>query len=411
MPTIEVEQVSKKYTITHKKNGYLTLRDTIAEIAQKPFQKDKAKEDFWALKNISFSVEEGEAVGIIGSNGAGKSTLLKILSQITYPTTGKIILKGKVSSLLEVGTGFNQELTGRENIFLNGAILGMTKKEIHAKFDDIVGFAGIEKFLDTPVKHYSSGMYVRLAFAVVAHLETDILLVDEVLAVGDYEFQKKCLGKMDEVQKSNGRTILFVSHNLGAIQSLCHKCILLENGNLKNIGEPKIIVREYLNKNFNIAQSLNLRDIPRLEGLGEKIKISNCTLLNQTQQKTQTLLFGEQFSVEIEAIAQSDQYKLSLGLRIETNDGIMITGPLSQDSNVFFECRKDSHLRVRATFQSFILIPGYYWITLSIRQQGTIIDQIVCARNFTVSSGIYGNIKYHSGTWGYVYTSPLWQTV
>jgi len=221
-PIITVKNISKKYNITHQQGGYVALRDVLANVAKRPFSflKHKAKvvvgkekkEEFWALKNISFTVEKGEAVGIIGANGAGKSTLLKILSKITPPTKGEITFKGRMSSLLEVGTGFHPELTGRENIFLNGAILGMTKKEIANKFDDIVAFSGVGKFLDMQVKRYSSGMSVRLAFAVAAHLEPDILVVDEVLAVGDAEFQKKCLGKMDEVTKEAGRTIIFVSH-------------------------------------------------------------------------------------------------------------------------------------------------------------------------------------------------------
>jgi len=222
-PIIEVKNLGKKYNITHRLGGYIALRDVITNAFKSPlkFLKRKTKrflgretkEEFWALENICFSVNQGEAIGIIGANGAGKSTLLKILTGITPPTTGEAILRGKVASLLEVGTGFHPELTGRENILLNGAILGMPQKEIIKKFDKIVEFSGVSKFLDTPVKYYSSGMYVRLAFSVAAHMEPDILLVDEVLAVGDAEFQKKCLGKMDEVTKTAGRTILFVSHN------------------------------------------------------------------------------------------------------------------------------------------------------------------------------------------------------
>ena len=212
-PIIEVRNIGKKYNISHMQGGYVALRDVVANVFKNPFSflKSKAKqaagleqkEEFWALKNISFSVRRGEVVGVVGANGAGKSTLLKILTQITPPTEGEIILRGRVGSLLEVGTGFHPELTGRENIFLNGAILGMKKTEIQKRFDEIVAFSGIEKFLDTPVKFYSSGMYVRLAFSVAAHMEPDILLVDEVLAVGDAEFQKKCLGKMDEITKKN----------------------------------------------------------------------------------------------------------------------------------------------------------------------------------------------------------------
>jgi len=254
---ITIKNLGKKYNITHQRGGYVALRDVLTNIFKNPFKfaKHKAKqiagletkEEFWALKDINFEVAQGEVIGIIGANGAGKSTLLKILTGITPPTEGEIIMRGKVASLLEVGTGFHPELTGRENIFLNGAILGMTKKEIARKFDEIVTFSGIEKFLDTPVKYYSSGMYVRLAFSVAAHMEPDILLVDEVLAVGDAEFQKKCLGKMEEVTQGKGRTILFVSHNMAAIERLCRKTILLENSKVRMVGKTEKVIAEYLN--------------------------------------------------------------------------------------------------------------------------------------------------------------------
>ena len=254
-PIIEIKNISKKYNITHQRGGYIALRDVLMGIIKSPFSflKTKArqvvgfekKEEFWALKDISFNVNRGEVVGIIGANGAGKSTLLKILSQITPPTEGEIILRGRVGSLLEVGTGFHPELTGRENIFLNGAILGMKKREIAKKFDEIVEFAGIGKFLDTPVKYYSSGMYVRLAFSVAAHMEPDILIIDEVLAVGDAEFQKKCLGKMSEITKKEGRTILFVSHNLEAIRKMCSHCILLDKGKIAFKGNTEDTLAVY----------------------------------------------------------------------------------------------------------------------------------------------------------------------
>lgn len=239
---ISVENLSKKYIIGHQKQArHSTLRDVLADSAKQltnklrhPFAApadDPTHEEFWALNDVSFDIKQGDRVGIIGRNGAGKSTLLKILSRITEPTSGKISIKGRVASLLEVGTGFHPELSGRENIYLNGAILGMSKAEIKNKFDEIVAFAEVERFLDTPVKRYSSGMYVRLAFAVAAHLEPEILIVDEVLAVGDAQFQKKCMGKMESVS-SEGRTILFVSHNIGSVRNLCNRAILLQQGSL-----------------------------------------------------------------------------------------------------------------------------------------------------------------------------------
>lgn len=246
---IRVNHLGKKYVLGGPQEKYFTIRDVITNSLKAParlFQKSPPVEGFWALKDCSFEIEQGEVVGIIGRNGAGKSTLLKILSRITAPTEGIVELHGRVGSLLEVGTGFHPELTGRENIYLSGSILGMKRREIDAKLDDIVKFSEIEKFLDTPVKRYSSGMYVRLAFAVAAHLEPEILLVDEVLAVGDAAFQKKCLGKMADIA-DEGRTVLFVSHNMNAIEQLCSHCILIENGHIKERGsDVNRIIRSYL---------------------------------------------------------------------------------------------------------------------------------------------------------------------
>lgn len=268
-PIITVKGISKKYNINHQQGGYIALRDIITNAFKNPFSflKTKTKEIlgvetkeiFWALKDINFEVNKGEVIGIIGRNGAGKSTLLKILSQITPPTTGEIRINGTVGSLLEVGTGFHPELTGRENIFLNGSILGMKKKDIIRKFDEIVKFADIEKFLDTPVKYYSSGMYVRLAFSVAAHMETDILIIDEVLAVGDAEFQKKCLGKMNDITKEEERTILFVSHNMEAVEQLCKKCILLKDGQISKIGETDKIIESYQESSTDKKREINMR--------------------------------------------------------------------------------------------------------------------------------------------------------
>lgn len=248
-PIVKINNISKSYIISHD-NSYNTIRDSVSSFVKKPFQifskkkNKKTKEKFWALKDINLNIYKGERVGIIGNNGAGKSTLLKILSQITSPDTGSIELNGRVASLLEVGTGFHPELSGRENIFLNGAILGMKRAEIISKFDEIVEFSEIEKFIDTPVKRYSSGMFVRLAFSVAAHLEPEILIVDEVLAVGDADFQKKCLGKMKSVSE-HGRTVIFVSHNLNAIASLCNKCIVLEKGEKKIESETTKAINYY----------------------------------------------------------------------------------------------------------------------------------------------------------------------
>lgn len=296
---VEVKNLSKRYTIGQKER-YLTLRDLFVKAAKAPINLAKGKkfakkEQFWALKDVNFEVKEGEVVGIIGRNGAGKSTLLKILSRITEPTEGEVKLNGRVSSLLEVGTGFHPELTGRENIYLNGAILGMRKKEIDEKFDEIVEFSGVEKFLDMPVKRYSSGMQVRLAFSIAAHLEPDILIIDEVLAVGDAEFQKKCLGKMDQVTKEAGRTILFVSHDMGAVQRLCKKTILLEDGKVVMYDETEKVVSYYMS-NINKGSSIYNYE----NDLSKEVKITSVKIKNESKEIKGTLKIDESFEIEIE---------------------------------------------------------------------------------------------------------------
>jgi homopolymeric O-antigen transport system ATP-binding protein len=286
MSVIAVENLSKKYIISHQtQERYVALRDVLANGAKRIINKlqhplvvknDAKHEEFWALREINFEIQQGDRVGIIGRNGAGKSTLLKILSRITEPTSGKISIKGRVASLLEVGTGFHPELTGRENIYLNGAILGMSQAEIKKKFDEIVAFAEVEKFLDTPVKRYSSGMYVRLAFAVAAHLESEILVVDEVLAVGDMSFQKKCMGKMEEVGK-DGRTVLFVSHNMAMISNLCQKGVVLKHGEILFQGEMSTAVLAYYEDNHIGDKSYNR---------GSKYESENVALLSAEILKT-----------------------------------------------------------------------------------------------------------------------------
>ncbi len=277
---IRVENLSKKYAITHQQDSYKTFRGAITDAANSLVrainprankEKQSNREEFWALNDVSFEIQQGDRIAIIGRNGAGKSTLLKILSRITEPTTGKISISGRVASLLEVGTGFHPELTGKENIFLNGAILGMSRIEIQRKFDEIVAFAEIEKFLDTPVKRYSSGMYVRLAFAVAAHLEPEILIVDEVLAVGDAQFQKKCLGKMQDVSTNEGRTVLFVSHNMDAVQRLCSQCVMLEHGRVIAQGSTESILVNYMSNSLKASPNkwIDVSQVSRQMGTGE----------------------------------------------------------------------------------------------------------------------------------------------
>ncbi len=333
-PIIEIKNVSKRYRITHERGGYIALRDVLMTIIRKPFaflkQKTKSiaglnkKEDFWALKDINFSIMPREIVGIIGHNGAGKSTLLKILSQITPPTEGEITMRGTVGSLLEVGTGFHPELTGRENIFLNGAILGMGHKEIVNKFNKIVEFAGIDKFLDTPVKYYSSGMYVRLAFSVAAHMEPDILLVDEVLAVGDAEFQKKCLGKMEELTRKDGRTIIFVTHNMAAIEQLCNRCILIENGKIKKDStDVSQTTKEYLNGNRTTTESIWVNSNNEFENpffTPTKIYISN----NDGNLETSPIRNDSDLNICIEARAGEIDPSLTIGYALYSEDNNLL---------------------------------------------------------------------------------------
>lgn len=298
-PIVEINHLSKKYQLGQT-NPYLTLRDSMMNVISSPkslFQKNSRgldEDEFWALKDVSMEVKQGEVVGIIGPNGSGKSTLLKILSQITPPTEGEVILRERVGSLLEVGSGFHPELTGRENIYLNGAILGMSRAEVNRKFSEIVAFSGIEKFLDTPVKRYSSGMYVRLAFSVAAHLDPEILLIDEVLAVGDVEFQKKCLNRIGEVSKS-GRTVLFVSHNLDVIRNICSKAIYLEKGKTVSLGDTDKVVSQYL-KNLSDSKrsSIKFSETPN-----RNVQIKSIRLLDHRGKNSTEFNNSKPFYIEI----------------------------------------------------------------------------------------------------------------
>jgi lipopolysaccharide transport system ATP-binding protein len=322
-PIIKIENLSKQYRLGPSSDPYATLRETFHKIARSPLkflpgrQPDET-EWFWALRDISFEVEPGEVVGIIGRNGAGKSTLLKILSRITEPTKGKVELYGRVGSLLEVGTGFHPELTGRENVYLNGAILGMKRSEVAKKFDEIVEFAEIEKFLDTPVKKYSSGMYVRLAFAVAAHLEPEILIVDEVLAVGDFAFQKKCLGKMNK-SASEGRTILFVSHSIAAVRKFCNRAILLNDGNIKKIGDVDSVLKTYIETGISSQQvyELPLPKEKNLLGFAHKL-----TIEDENGNSVSSIPVGKPWQVRINFTITKGLEHLIIGLGLLTSEEV-----------------------------------------------------------------------------------------
>ena len=342
---ITVENVGKRYTLRHKVNGerYTALRDVIARGAVVPFRaigkrmraliglngshppvsahppSNDTVENFWALRGVSFEVKQGDVLGIIGRNGAGKSTLLKILSRITEPTEGRIRIKGRVASLLEVGTGFHPELTGRENIYLNGSILGMSRAEIKAKFDEIVAFAEVERFLDTPVKRYSSGMYVRLAFAIAAHLEPEILIVDEVLAVGDAEFQKKCLGKMQEVASRQGRTVLFVSHQIGAIRRLCTAACLLKRGQTEGITSVDAAVNEYSSSIKQSSFDLDFSGIARKHDWGQSAKILRVRIAPES-----SFQYGEPLDLIFTIECHSPIRNAMVGMGFDSLDGYRV---------------------------------------------------------------------------------------
>jgi len=327
-PAIRAENLGKKYRLRHQQEGrrYKTLRDALTSAPKRWMSRQSpgnvaqsAAEDFWALKDVSFEIPQGEAVGIIGRNGAGKSTLLKLLSRITEPTTGRIEIDGRIASLLEVGTGFHPELTGRENIYLNGAILGMTRAEIKGRFDEIVTFAEVEKFLDTPVKHYSSGMYMRLAFAVAAHLEPEILIVDEVLAVGDAAFQKRCLGRMSQVS-TQGRTVLFVSHNMGAITSLCRTALWLNGGRVVRSGPTREVVDEYLAADADTqAAAIDLSTIRRGGDHGRKLKIERLEWLSNLP-----LQHGERIVARLHFRVTETVEDVSVGIGFSTLEGVRL---------------------------------------------------------------------------------------
>jgi lipopolysaccharide transport system ATP-binding protein len=366
---IRIEGLSKLYHLSALE-GYNSLRDTLSNTARSTlaffrsptdFAKKRriaAEEHVWALKDISFEVKQGEVLGIIGHNGAGKTTLLRILSRITMPTYGYADIRGRIGSLLEVGTGFHPELTGRENIYLNGAILGMKRAEIRKNFDGIVGFSGVEKFIDTPVKHYSSGMHVRLAFSVAAHLEPEILLIDEVLAVGDVEFQKRCLGKMDEISKG-GRTILFVSHNMGAVGMMCSRVACLEKGKVADIGKPDEMITQYLN-----AAALGFSQ----SGVGSKdLHIEKVVLKDGQGNPKSNFHPGDDICIEIHYHAEHPLKKPYFWLGISGPYGLILGG------NMMFDGHRPDVLEgkgvLACTFRQVPLLPQFYSITLGAREQ------------------------------------------
>jgi homopolymeric O-antigen transport system ATP-binding protein len=405
-PIIEVRNISKEYRLGGSRRHNDSFREVLLSKFRRPLEiltgtpaNRKHDEHFWALRDVSFDVQQGEVVGIIGRNGAGKSTLLKILSRITDPSSGSISLRGRLASLLEVGTGFHPELTGRENIFLNGAILGMRKAEIKARFDEIVAFSEIEKFLDTPVKHYSSGMYVRLAFAVAAHLNPEVLIVDEVLAVGDMAFQKKCLGKMSEVSRG-GRTVLFVSHNMAAVESLCQRGIVLEQGQMVFNGTAKEAVEQYL----AIAQSgaagpqahtVDLTEAPRRSRLSSGRLLSKLEFVTDGDQPlTGGLPLGDGLKIRVHFTLQNPTEGFDVGLGFNN-----VYGQRVFTAHSWFEPDRPhgSHVGPQifvCDIPSFTLLPGDYtlrvWLDVG-RAEADLVDD--AARITVLPTDYYGTGK------------------
>ena len=403
---IKVENLGKKYIIGHQKQrGGATLRDTMTHTARGIWQRVRHPlspnresidlEELWALKDVNFEVQQGERLGIIGPNGAGKSTLLKILSRITEPTTGKVRIKGRVSSLLEVGTGFHPELTGRENIFLNGAILGMTQWEIRQKFDEIVAFSELEKFLDTPVKRYSSGMYVRLAFAIAAHLEPKILIVDEVLAVGDASFQKKCLGKMGEVA-GEGRTVLFVSHNMVAVKKLCPRAVLLDKGRIARTGTTAEVVNTYINTGHrqkagqDISPEMHSHYPPPLE-------VYRVEILNSKERINDTLLIDEFFSIRLFYRIRDPQRSYRIGVMFRSQDEVPLASTTCADGGKpFLKGKQDEQYSILLKVQN-VLVAGNYALDVVTRQTDLKIVDTVSKINLTVAPVSVGAPNYGGG--------------
>lgn len=416
-PIIQVENLGKKFRLHHQhKERYTTLRDTLARKVKALVNPSRntanfnADEDFWALRDVSFEVKHGDVVGIIGRNGAGKSTLLKVLSRITEPTTGRITLNGRVASLLEVGTGFHPELTGRENIFLNGAILGMRKDEIKAKFDEIVAFAEVEKFLDTPVKRYSSGMYVRLAFAVAAHLEPEILVVDEVLAVGDADFQKKCLGKMQDVSRQSGRTVLFVSHNLIAVQQLCTHALVMHKGKVIFSGGASEGISSYLDRaetqdELDSDGWINVKDA-KSSGSGD-IAFERLRIVSKDGRPSPLISVGEAIHVEIEFATAHVQKDLIVGFAVHDQFEEPLFATHWNDYGQTYSLNK-GRWQTRCLLSPNYLRPGSYTISLGAISSGVLHAHIMRAASFTIEPILGAGTGHHDNRIGKLFVPMKW---
>lgn len=390
---IRIENLSKRYRVHHASPrgayGYRTLRDELARLVSAPFRRgtsaSNSGEDFWALKDVGFEVGRGEVIGIIGRNGAGKSTLLKILSRITKPTTGRVELRGRVGSLLEVGTGFHPELTGRENIYLNGSILGMSRGEIVRKFDEIVDFAEVERFLDTPVKRYSSGMYVRLAFAVAASLRPEVLIVDEVLAVGDMAFQRKCMGRMREVGRS-GCTVLFVSHNMPAVESLCTRAVLLDGGQVVRDGGVRELIAEYQRRVMSAHAGPEIA-VADIDSPGRALKVFRAaTLVDDDGEPTSHVSLGGTFRIRLTLDSPRTLPYPTITVGIDDTLGQRLLSLCTPLTNPAVESLSGP-CEIECRVEQFPLAPGDYWVKLGLATVGEELDEVERAVFFSVLDG------------------------
>jgi len=407
-PIIEVRGISKRYRLGSLDAG--SFREEVHRawdrLRGKTPPPSASKQDFWALRDVSFDVQAGEVIGVIGRNGAGKSTLLKILSRITEPTSGRAVLRGRLASLLEVGTGFHPELTGRENVYLNGAILGMRRTEIDRKFDEIVAFAEVEKFIDTPVKRYSSGMYVRLAFAVAAHLEPEVLIIDEVLAVGDIDFQKKCIGKMGSVAKG-GRTVLLVSHNVGLIETLCTRAVLLCDGSVVSQGLPPKVVADYLASN-KATNPDNLLDQPRHSGAGEAL-FSGIRILNSDGLANMDLKAGEGMTVQLKIRVTERISQPWIGVKVRTALNQTLFHFANREAGFELPAITGDSV-VECKIDSLNLLPGRYFLDLTLGDvKGKMQDELSPAACFDVEvSDVLGSGMPMDQQYGVVFFKSAW---
>ena len=404
---ISVRGVGKQYTIRHDYTAPTTLAEAIVRRVRHPFARAE-REQFWALKDVTFDVARGEVLGLIGTNGAGKSTLLKILSRITEMSEGEADLHGRVGSLLEVGTGFNQELTGRENVFLNGAILGMTRAEIRSQFDAIVAFAGVERFLDTPVKHYSSGMYVRLAFAVAAHLRSEILIVDEVLAVGDADFQRKCLGKMRDVA-TDGRTVLLVSHNMAAIGSLCSRAVLLRNGRVALAGDVGEAIEAYSTYEDSTLVG-DLRDRHDRTGSGG-VRATTISMTAADGELTRSIRYGQPFDILIDYEAKAPFDHVLASVSINMLDGTRVATLSSGFRNESFSVAKGAGT-LACRVPGLPLRPDTYALDVFMHGHHAFHDYVERAMTFDIAPrDVYGTGRMPQRNEGALITDYHWRTV